>query len=303
MYTAQTPYNTSPLQSITEFFRQKTMLTQLILINIIVWLSITVFNVFLYLIVVNDNMIIPWLAMPSDLAIWLYKPWTIFTYMFLHENFLHLLFNMLMLYFSGRIFLEFLNEQQLLATYIIGGIAGAVLYVISYNLFPRFNDVVTYSILLGASASVIAILISTAIYAPDYTVNLLLLGPVRLKHLALVFIVIDIISIDKGNSGGHIAHLGGALWGVLFALNLKRGNDFSTFFTNIVQQFRRKKKSNMRAKEPYTARPTNDETYNRQRKEKQAQIDHILEKISKSGYDSLSKQEKELLFDASNKPK
>lgn len=300
---SQQPYSSiSPIQHIVQFFQKRSMLSQLILINIGVWLIIALMNVGAFLLQSNTSSLISWLALPADMSIFLIKPWTIFSYMFLHENILHILFNMLMLFFSGKIFLEFLNEKQLLTTYILGGLSGGIIYMLSYNFFPRFDDVVTYSILLGASASVIAILISVAMYVPNYMVNLIFVGAVKLKHIAFVFIVIDLLSIDKGNSGGHLAHLGGALWGIMYAIQLKKGIDIATKLSPLFNIFKSSKKSNMYVNKKYTnKRSTNDEEYNRQRKEKQIQIDIILEKISKSGYDSLSKKEKELLFDASNK--
>ena len=303
MYANSSYKGAAPIQSILQFFQKRSMLSQLILINLALWMIVNLINVFVYLFMSNVFSLSTLLALPSNINSILFKPWTLFTYMFLHTNIFHIGFNMLMLYFSGQIFLQFLNQKQLVSTYIFGGLFGAIFYILSFNIFPRFNDVVTFSTLMGASASVLAILIGIATYAPLYTVNLMFLGPVKLKHLAIGFVVLDILSIDKGNSGGHLAHLGGAFWGFLYALQLKKGKDISKVFDSLFAYFNFPKKSKMYVNKNYTEkkRTTTDEQYNKLKKEKQAQIDHILDKIAKSGYESLSKQEKELLFDSSNR--
>jgi membrane associated rhomboid family serine protease len=245
-----------------------------------------------------------WLAVPSDLHLLMTRPWTIVTYMFTQESFFHILFNMMVLYFGGRIFTEFLDDRKLVNTYIWGGLTGALFFIVSYNLFPVFSEDVRMSVALGASASVLAILVAIATYAPNYTVYLLLLGRIKLKYIAIVLVIIDLLSINRGNPGGHIAHLGGALWGFLSVMLYRKGlKNFPGInwygIKNLFTWFNKPRYT--RYKEVNTGRPLNDDEYNRIRAERQKKIDIILDKISKSGYDSLTKEEKELLFSASNK--
>jgi len=248
--------------------------------------------------------VVSWFAVPSDISALLSKPWTIFTYMFLQENFFHIFFNMFVLYFGGKIFLEYLSQKKLLSTYIWGGLIGGLFYVIAFNAFPVFSQYKTLSVALGSSASVLAILVAIATYVPNYSMTLILLGRVKLKYIALALVVIDILSIQKGNPGGHIAHLGGALWGYLYIAVLKNGFDMNKFFnnfnfSNIFKTFMKPKKS---ASKHYSKnRSVSDEDYNYHKKYDQKQIDSILDKISKSGYESLSKAEKEILFKTSNR--
>ena len=225
-----------------------------------------------------------------------FNPAQLVTYMFLHGGFTHLFFNMLMLYYGGKIFLQYFSEKQLLLTYIFGGLFGALFFILAFNAFPVFEDMKGHAFALGSSASVLSILIAAATYRPDYTLNLFLLGQVKMKWVAIVFVVIDFLSITKGNSGGHIAHLGGALWGFLYAFMLKSDFDIYKIF---------KKKAKIRVKtvnsENYHRRPKTDEQYNAERAQEQEDVDRILEKIAKSGYSSLSDKEKEFLFRQSKK--
>lgn len=303
------------LNQIKYFFKRKSVLSQLILINIVVFISVNLIDLFLWLCNININVssvpgiskVTYWLSVPSNLHYLIQRPWTLFTYMFLQENFFHILFNMIVLYFAGIIFTEFLDDKKLLSTYIFGGLTGAFFYIFSYNIFPVFNNVVSQSVALGASASVLAILVAIATYVPNYSVMLFLIGKIKLKHIAIILIIIDILSINKGNPGGHIAHLGGALWGYVSIILLRKGYDFSEIFSkyNLKKFFLYyKKPKKVKFKNIYhnkSERPLSDEEYNRKKAEKQKKIDKILDKISKSGYESLTKEEKEFLFNASNK--
>jgi membrane associated rhomboid family serine protease len=290
--------NTSPFDQFKSFFQQKSILVKLIKINILVWILISLISLISFLFNLNvTEKVLFWLTLPSDLTIFLIKPWTIATYMFSHKDFFHILFNMMMLYFGGVLFTQLIGTKKLLQTYILGGIFGGVFYMIAFNFFPVFNPVIKISSALGASASVLAIIAAIATFSPDTRVQLILFGNVKLKYIALILIFIDIISIEKGNAGGHIAHLGGAFYGALFAVNLKykyiRVPDL-----NLKSFFERKPKMKYYKND---TRPVSDEEYNAQKVERQKKIDVILDKISKSGYDSLSKEEKQLLFQASNK--
>ena len=245
-----------------------------------------------------------WFALPSNLGELALKPWTIFTYMFLQEGFFHLFFNMILLYFGGMIFQEYLSKSKLLWTYIFGGLSGAIFFLLAFNLFPVFDGVKSDSLALGASASVLAIIIAISTYVPDYTVQLFLVGRVKLKYLALAMILIDVLSIQSDNAGGHIAHLGGAFWGILYGYSLRNGNDIYKMLDGLkLPKFKwgEGKSSKFSTSRPTSGKPMNDEIYNKKRAASQEEIDRILDKISRSGYSSLSKEEKELLFKTSNK--
>ncbi len=235
------------------------------------------------------NLLVQQIAMPPYVPALATKFWTIITYMFGHREFFHILFNMLWLFWLGRIFLDFLNQKQFTFLYFAGGIAGALLFMISYNVFPAFKETVAISPpLLGASASVMAIVVATATLLPDYTISLLILGPVKLKWIAAVYVLMDILGIAGANPGGSIAHLGGALIGFIYIKQLRSGNDWSKMFLK-------------KRKLTVVKKPGNTTTTPRSNLPDQDVIDNILDKISKSGYDSLSKKEKEQLFNASKK--
>ncbi|MFZ4399646.1 MAG: rhomboid family intramembrane serine protease [Bacteroidales bacterium] len=281
------------------FFRQKTILVQLIKINIAVWLFIVIVSLFSFLLQqdISGN-VIDWLALPSSVDKLISRPWTIITYMFLHKDFFHILFNMMMLFFGGLLFTQYIGIKKLLQTYLWGGISGGVFYIASYNLFPAFNQIVGFSSALGASASVIAVVIAVAVYKPDAEVQLMFFGNVKLKYIAIGLMILDIVSIEKGNSGGHIAHIGGAFYGLLMALNLKYQYLVLADF-KMGNPFKRKPKMKF-YKNENPPRPVSDDEYNRKKAENQKRTDAILDKISKSGYDNLTKEEKEFLFNSSS---
>jgi membrane associated rhomboid family serine protease len=296
----------NPFHDLKGFFRSKNMLAKLIIINVVIWLVIMVLEVLFDLFNASANeFFIEWLAVPASFDKVILRPWTIFTYMFLHFDIWHILFNMLWLFWFGKIFLEYLNQRQLLATYLIGGIAGAILYILSYNIFPKFQDAYLQSVALGASASVMAIVVAISYYVPNYKINLMFIGPVKILYIALISIVMDFIMIRSSNSGGHLAHLGGAMWGLYYIYMLRKGTDFSTILNRIPRiKFtgNSSKSTKTKFRNVYTnERPVSDEEYNIRKKSEQQRIDAILDKISKSGYESLSKEEKALLFKSSNK--
>ncbi len=286
------PLQGNLLYGLKNFFLQKNILSRLMLINVAIWIICVFISVFTWLFNISDiSFVTKLFAVPSDISALAEKPWSIFTYMFLQEQFGHLFFNMLMLYYGGKIFLQYFSEKQLLLTYIFGGLFGALFFILAFNAFPVFENMKGHAFALGSSASVLSILIAAATYRPDYTLNLFLLGQVKMKWVAIVFVVIDFLSITKGNSGGHIAHLGGALWGFLYAYMLKNDFDIYKIF---------KKRTKIRVKtvnsENYHKRPKSDEQYNAERAMNQEEIDRILDKIAKNGYASLSDKEKEFLF-------
>lgn len=290
-------------------FKNNNTLMRLIYINVAVFLGIVIIKLPFSLMgtsiasVFND-----WLALPASLGSFLFRPWTIFSYMFLHYGIGHLVFNMLVLLMLGQLFVQFLGNRKLIGVYITGGIAGGLLYIIAFNIFPTFQGILEGSYVLGASGSVMAIIFATCFYKPEYIVRLMFLGEIRLKYIALVLLILDLVSISsstnaiEGNYGGHIAHIGGAALGFLFAKQWIQGNDITAWVGKsidfILAMFRSNPKSKMKVKHK---KSTDDFEYNTKKKEEQEIIDIILDKISKSGYDSLSKIEKEILFKASNK--
>ena len=300
----------NPLDNIKKFFKSKSPLVYLICINLGVLILVHLTNVVCWLFEIknhagtnaNVSLLTYYLSLPADLGQISLRPWTLLTYMFLHENILHFLLNMIVLYFGGRIFLEYLTERKLLSVYILGGIAGALFYIGAFNFFPVFKGSISDSRALGASASVLAILFAIATYVPNYIIVLFIFGRVKLKYLALIIVLVDILSIPLGNAGGHIAHLGGAFWGFLYIILLKQGSNLSFRLKKINFGHLKFKKRKTTYENTYqTGRPLTDEEYNYRRKEKQERIDEILEKIARSGYSSLTKEEKALLFQSSNK--
>lgn len=315
MYGPSNPYQKQPREywaAIKQFFNNKTALSNLILVNILVFLIINVVNLFLYLFSLDQDFIQSmgisrlayWLSLPADFSALILKPWTLISYMFVQEGFLHLLFNMMVLYIGGQIFVNYLSSKMLVTTYFLGGLSGALLYIISFNLFPAFAPNVGKAIALGSSASVLAIFAASATRAPDLKLQLFLLGQISLKYIAIVIIALDILNIQNGNAGGHIAHVGGAIYGFLFIKNLKKGKNIGSSFEklNVGSFFNWFKKPKNKFKDVYAnPKPAKDEDYLRRKAEEQAAIDEILEKIKKSGYESISREEKAKLFDASNK--
>ena len=287
----------SIIEEIKQSFREGTVLTKLIYFNIGVFLFLHAIIAILYLSSAQDNImkVVSWMAVPADLQILLTRPWTILTYMFLHKDFFHILFNVLWLYWFGKIFLSYFGEKRLSNIYLLGGFAGALLYIVSYNIFPVFNDQIPESMALGASAAVMAIVIATSAYAPNHTVYLVFVGPVKIVWIAVISFILSSIVDFSVNTGGKIAHIGGALFGYFFAIQYRHGRDITTWFSKIMDYlfslFQRRNKMKVTYK-----RAVDDFGYNAQKKAKQQEIDIILDKISQKGYDSLTKEEKEKLF-------
>lgn len=304
----QQPSN--PLEEFKSFFRQGSILSVLILANVAIWILIQLLKVILFFYNNPDSaaantLVLHALAIPASVPALVARPWTLATYMFLHLDIWHLVFNMVWLYWFGRIFLEFLSSKQLVLVYIFGGLTGALTYVLAFNLFPVFYGIVPVSYALGASASVMAIVTAISFYVPNYTLQLFLFGKIRILYMAIILFVFDFFMIPSGNAGGHLAHIGGALFGILisqifhFTKNSYQAEQSSTFFNNFKEKFQ--KKQNSYQTPPDYSRPVSDDEYNRKKKESQQKVDAILEKISKGGYDSLTREEKEFLFKTSNK--
>jgi membrane associated rhomboid family serine protease len=292
---------------IKESFRTGTSLVKLIYINLGVFIFVKLIYVLFFLfnssVIDFQQRILTYLMLPADTARLLMQPWALITYMFLHFEFLHILFNMLWLFWFGRIFLHYLNQKQLVNTYLLGGLAGGLLYILAYNTFPGLQKDVSMAEALGASAAVTAIVISVSFYAPNFEVYIPIIGPIKIKYFAILFIITDLLQIASENAGGHIAHLGGALYGYFFAMQLKQGKDISSFFGSLLDRLSGlfRKRSKLKVTYHKTATKIDDFEYNKTKIQQQKEIDLILDKIAKSGYDSLTKKEKETLFKMSNK--
>ena len=263
----------------------------LIAINISVFLGLGVLSLVGALGITGVDLsgyVVSWLQLPASLSGWLRHPWTIVTYMFTQQGLFHILFNMLWLFWLGIIFLDFLKKRQFTFVYLAGGLTGGLLYLLAYNLIPVFRAEAAQTVMIGSSASVSAVVFATATLLPDYTIRLLLFGNVKLKYLALVFLALDILAVGGLNAGGSIAHIGGALFGFVYIKRLQNGQDWSRLLG------RRRKKRTLRVMRNDVAPPREEPLV-----PNQEVIDRILDKISQSGYDSLTKAEKEALFKAS----
>ena len=284
--------------TIINFFKKNDALTVLIAINIAVFVLYHIVYIFFWFFKIEHLFPLDrWLATTADIDNLIMYPWTVITYMFFHTEIFHILFNMLWLYWFGRIFRMYFSSWQLVLVYILGGLTGALFYILSYNFFPVFTDEKHFAILLGASGGVLAVVLAISCYVPKYTMNLLLFGRIRLITIALIMIVIDIVYISTGNNvGGSLTHLGGAFFGYLFAVNIQKGRDVTAwlgrFCARIGSFFKPKPKLKIAYKRP----PTDDREYNRQKYQNQQEIDRILDKISIGGYECLTRQEKETLF-------
>lgn len=279
---------------IKESFKEGSSLTRLIYINLGVFLMIRIINVF-YFLGGTPFPFLDWLALPADLGTLVSRPWTLLTYMFLHFDFLHILVNLLWLYWMGQIFLGYFDQGKLITIYLLGGISGGLFYVVGYNSFPIFAGLIDDSRLLGASASVIAIVTALAMHAPNHNIHLMFIGPVKMKYIALFSILMYVIGISTTNAGGNLAHLGGAFWGMIYILLLRREIDPGKVINHLLSGIKNIFSAKPKVKISYR-KPVDDLEYNRQKNKEKTRMNEILEKISKSGYDSLSKEEKEILF-------
>lgn len=293
-------------------FNSKNVCFQFIIINIAIFIiiSLSLFVIWLFQIQTESSAgLAEYFMIYSQPHHFLKQPWSIFTYMFLHADVMHLFFNMLCLYGFGQLFLLFYNPTHFKGVYLWGGFLGGVGYLILYNIIPAFQGHLYDIPMVGASASILALITSMAYHSPEYKVNLFLLGRYSLKYIAIGFVVLDLLFLPRGNAGGHIAHLGGALAGVLFAYALKRGVDLTRWltiplksFASLLKHIHEPQKRKPKMKVHYAEREK-DYTYNQRKKEKTDEIDRILEKLKKSGYESLTSEEKQSLFNASKKNK
>lgn len=279
-------------------FRWKTgsMLIKLIFVNVAVFLLLHLVRLVFLTAGADFDAVLLQFECPSSPAALLMRPWTIITYMFAQYDLFHILFNMLWLFWFGSIFLVADTSKRMLALYVYSGLGGALLFMLYYSITGM------YGLLIGSSASVIGIVTATAVRHPDYKMGLLFLGEISLKWLAIITIAIDMISIGGTNAGGHVAHIGGALTGALYAVAIKRGVDITRPWTAVidwsVNLWRR-----LTSRKPRTFRPRRQSRESTRGKGDEATLDAILDKVKKSGYGALTKEEKQRLFDVSNRIK
>ncbi|MCY7351127.1 MAG: rhomboid family intramembrane serine protease [Cytophagaceae bacterium] len=288
------------------FTKRNNGLVQIILVNVIVFLTLLVSKIVLTLsgLSVYYTEVFNQLQLPASLPELAQKPWTLITYFFTHENIFHILFNMLFLYWFGKLVDEYLGNRRLINLYMLGGILGGVAYIVIYNLVPYFHEAVANSLMMGASGAAFAVVVGAATLLPNYTFHLLFLGPVRIKYIALFYVISSFAQTTGSNAGGNIAHLGGALLGFIFIKQLQRGTDLGKPLDGLTGFVRR-----LFTPKP---RPSMKVTYRSQSKTSLTsmtsdgfpdddEIDAILDKISKSGYESLTREEKQKLFRASQR--
>ncbi|NME66488.1 rhomboid family intramembrane serine protease [Flammeovirga aprica] len=285
-------------------------LLRLIIVNVVVYVCMSLLMLVFKLSGLQgiyDQYIFSNVALPPYIYDAVVKPWTLISYFFMHSmsDFFHILFNMLIMYWFGIIFTEFLGDKKLVALYFLGGVAGGLAYLLMYNVVPYYNaQMGMVSGLIGASACVYAIVVGAATIAPDYRINLLFVGPVKIKYLAAVYIFLSLIQSAGSNAGGEIAHLGGALMGFTYVSLLKRGTDLgkplyaiTNFFANFTKSDRKLKVVH-RSKKKSTSKTTASST---SKQPSQDSVDEILDKISERGYEGLTQEEKEILFKASQR--
>jgi membrane associated rhomboid family serine protease len=277
---------------------------QLIIINIIAFAALGIFSVFARIggfenisSIVHSQFVIP-----PTLAEFSTRPWTIITYAFMHSysDYLHILFNMLVLYWFGKLFVEYLGSDKLFALYILGALAAATFYLLMFNTVPFFKEQSNFPGMVGASGAIYAIMVGAATLLPDYTFFLLFFGPVRIKYIAAVYILISFLGSVGSNSGGNIAHLGGALMGFIYIKQLQVGVNWGGWITSTLDWIKNLFKPSSKVKVSYRKAEPKQKS-SPQSKASQEEIDAILDKISDRGYESLSKDEKEKLFNASKK--
>ncbi|NND16364.1 MAG: rhomboid family intramembrane serine protease [Eudoraea sp.] len=276
---------------------------KLIVVNVLVFI---VNGILPFLFGWDRDVLVQWFELPKDLGQFLTQPWSIITYSFFHGGIWHLFWNMIILYFSSRIFLNLFGARKLINVYFLGVILGGLIFLLSYNVFPVFAGARTA--LIGASAGVTAVLIFICTYMPNQEVRLFFFN-IKLWYLGVFVVLLDLIQIpSSGNAGGHLAHLGGAFLGYLYARQLTKGNDIGAWFSNILDSisdlFSSKKSSKAPLKTVYRKkkeRRVKKDPVDYDKESKQRKIDTILDKISKSGYESLSKEEKDYLFKAGKK--
>ena len=283
-----------------KIFLGRSIVERIIILNVVIFIVTYLFNTLSFLFQIDGNFIMTWFSLKPDFELLLYRPWTIITYGFLHAGFFHILFNMMVLYYFGNLFLDFFNSRQFLTYLFLGILSGGLIYMLSYNFLPGLQT--QQSLLVGASAGVMAVVIGIASHIPQYSLRFRFIGNIKLLYIAVALVVLDVVQIPAGNAGGHLAHLGGSLIGFLLTTYLGQGMNFISWFEGI---FSKNKKQPLKTvyKNTKQTKQTKQTSYQKKesKSEQQIMIDSILDKISKSGYDTLTKEEKDYLFKAGKK--
>lgn len=278
-----------------EFNKPNNVIVQLIMINVAVWIIINLTGLFGSV----GQVVFHSFALPADISSFIFRPWTLITYAFSHASLGHIFFNMLGLYWFGRILQDLIGSNRVLGVYILSGLLGAIPFLIFSNVVPVIS---INAVLLGASGSVFGVVVALATLQPNYRVHLILIGPIAVKWIAAIFVLLSIFGLDKSNKGGEMCHLAGALMGYIFITQLNKGNDLGRpivdFIYGIPNIFKRKAK--MKVSHRSTKKSSNSSTTTSEGVS-QEEIDRILDKISQSGYPSLTKEEKGKLFKYSNR--
>lgn len=282
------------LSNLYHNYLSRSIVEKIIIINVVIFILTYLYNTLSFLFQIDGNFIVNWFSLQPDFELLLYRPWTLVSYGFLHVGFFHILFNMLVLYYFGNLFLDFFNAKQFLVYLILGIMAGGLVYMISYNYLPGLKT--RESLLLGASAGVMAVVIGISSHIPQYSIRFRFIGDVKLLYIAVFLVVLDIVQIPTGNAGGHLAHLGGSLLGLTMTKYADHGLSLISWMEQLMSKKEKKPLKTVyksTKKKTYQTRETKSEV--------QSKIDSILDKISKSGYDTLTKEEKDYLFNAGKK--
>jgi membrane associated rhomboid family serine protease len=287
------------------FQRHNNAHVQLIIINIMIFVVLVVLFVVSEISGLQDvfKFIHDQFSIPPKFSDFVLRPWTLITYAFAHSlsDFFHILMNMLLFFWFGRLFVEYLGSDKLIAVYVLGALAGAIAYLLMYNFIPYFIERSNFAGMVGASAAVYAVVVATATLLPDYTFFLLFLGPVKIKYIAAVGILVSFLGTVGSNAGGNIAHLGGALIGFVYMKQLQAGANWGNWITLTLEWFKGLFKPRSRVKVSYRKNEPSRKSYKASSSISQEELDAILDKISAGGYESLTKDEKEKLFNASKK--
>ncbi|MDB4608896.1 rhomboid family intramembrane serine protease [Flavobacteriaceae bacterium] len=280
------------LKNLKYRFERFSIAEKIIVLNIVFFIIPFFIQTLLYLFKLPSSTFSSWFHLLPSFSEVLFRPWTLFTYSFLHASFSHILWNMLLLYYASQMYLNLFSEHQFLKNYVLGVLVGGLFFLIGYNLFPVFEGI--YPPLVGASAGVMAVLIFVATYTPNQEIRLLFIN-VKLQYIGIALVLIDILQIPYSNAGGRLAHLGGAFIGYLYANQLKQGTDIGSFLDRIWSYFNTLTKPSA-VKNMRTVHRTQKTVKRKPSPTNQQKIDAILDKISTSGYESLKQEEKDFLF-------
>ena len=280
------------LKNLKYRFERFSIAEKIIVLNIVFFIIPFFIQTLLYLFKLPSSTFSSWFHLLPSFSEVLFRPWTLFTYSFLHASFSHILWNMLLLYYASQMYLNLFSEHQFLKNFILGVLVGGLFFLIGYNLFPVFEGI--YPPLVGASAGVMAVLIFVATYTPNQEIRLLFIN-VKLQYIGIALVLIDILQIPYSNAGGRLAHLGGAFVGYLYANQLKQGTDIGSFLDRIWSYFNTLTKPSA-VKNMRTVHRTQKTVKRKPSPTNQQKIDAILDKISTSGYESLKQEEKDFLF-------